>query len=89
VWPIALLCHRLSGAQTHHFLYVAPGRTSLAIEQFAQALIARRDNPKRIEWVAMDTLHFYVKGVREQFPAAQLVYERYHLMVMAGRRLTR
>ena len=38
-------------AQTHHLLYVAPGRTSLAIEQFAQALIAHRDNPKRIEWV--------------------------------------
>ena len=32
----------------------------------------------------MDMLHCYAKGVREQFPAAQIVYDRYHLMVLPG-----
>jgi transposase len=71
-------------AQTHRLLYVAEGRSSLAVEQFAQALIAHRGEPKRIQWVAMDMLHCYAKGVREQFPAAQIVFDRFHLMVMAG-----
>ena len=71
-------------AQTHRLLYVAQGRTSLAVEQFAKALLAHQGDPKRIQWVAMDMLHCYAKGVREQFPNAQIVYDRYHLMVMAG-----
>jgi transposase len=32
----------------------------------------------------MDMLHCYAKGVRENFPNAQIVYDRYHVMVMAG-----
>src|SRR5215472_946113 len=71
-------------AQTHRLLYVAEGRTSLAVEKFAQALMARGGDPRHIKWVAMDMLHCYAKGVREQLPKAQIVYDRYHLMVMAG-----
>ena len=32
----------------------------------------------------MDMLHCYAKGVRENFPNATVVFDRYHLMVMAG-----
>jgi transposase len=71
-------------AQTHRLLYVAEGRGSWAVEEFAQALIAHQGDPKRIQSIAMDMLHCYAKGVREQFPAAQIVYDRFHLMVMAG-----
>jgi Transposase len=71
-------------AQTHRLLYVAEGRSSHAIEEFAQALVAHGGDGLRIQWVAMDMLHCYAKGVREHFPKAQIVYDRYHLMVMAG-----
>ena len=71
-------------AQTHRLLYVAEGRTSLAVEQFTQAFSAHGGDHQSIKWVAMDMLHCYAKGVREQFPKAQIVYDRYHLMVMAG-----
>jgi transposase len=71
-------------ARTHRLLYVAEGRGSWAIEGFAQALAAHGAHPARIQWIAMDMLHFYAKGVREQFPSAQIVYDRFHLMVMAG-----
>jgi transposase len=71
-------------AKTHRLLYVAEGRTSLAVEEFAKALVARGGDPHNVQWVAMDMLHCYAKGVREQFPKAQSVYDRYHLMVMAG-----
>jgi hypothetical protein len=36
-------------AKTHRLLFVSVGRTSLAVEEFAQALIAHRGDPKRIE----------------------------------------
>jgi transposase len=34
--------------------------------------------------MSMDMLHCYNKGVRENFPQAEIVFDRYHLMVMAG-----
>jgi transposase len=71
-------------AQTHHLLFVAEGRSSQAVEAFAKALVAHGGDPNAIGWVAMDMLHCYNKGVREQFPQAKIVYDRYHLMVMAG-----
>jgi transposase len=71
-------------AQTHRLLYVAQGRSSLAVEEFAQALVAHGGDCQRVQWVAMDMLHCYAKGVREHFPKAQIVYDRFHLMVMAG-----
>ncbi len=38
----------------------------------------------RIRWVSMDMLHCYTKRVRENFPNAEVVFDRYHPMVMAG-----
>src|SRR5271165_4238890 len=40
---------------------------------------------QRIEWVAMDMLHCYAKGVREHFPRAQIVYDK--AIAFANRRL--
>ena len=71
-------------AETHRLLYVAEGRSSHAVQEFAQALVAHGGDCQRIQWVAMDMLHCYAKGVREHFPKAQIVYDRFHLMVMAG-----
>ena len=71
-------------AETHRLLYVAEGRSSHAVQEFAQALVAHGGDGQRIQWVAMDMLHCYAKGVREHFPKAQIVYDRFHLMVMAG-----
>ena len=51
-------------AKTHRLLYVAPGHTSLAIEQFAQALIAHCGDPRRIEWVAMHICTVTPKGIQ-------------------------
>lgn len=65
-------------------LFMAEGRNSQAVAQFAEALRAHGGDPARIEWVSMDMLHCYTKGVRENFPRAQVVFDRYHLMVMAG-----
>ena len=46
--------------------------------------LAHGGDCQRIQLVAMDMAHCYAKGVRELFPKAQIVYDRFHLMVMAG-----
>jgi transposase len=71
-------------AESHCVLYMAQGRDSHAVEGFAEALRHHHGDPANILWVAMDMLHCYAKGVRENFPNATVVFDRYHLMVMAG-----
>ena len=53
-------------------------------ESSLRNLAAHGGDCQRIEWVAMDMLHCYAKGVREHFARAQIVYDRFHLMVIAG-----
>jgi transposase len=65
-------------------LHMANGRDSNALSEFCRQLRAHGGDPAKIRWVAMDMLHCYAKGVRENFPNAQIVYDRYHVMVMAG-----
>jgi transposase len=69
---------------TRAVLFMAEGRDSKALKSFAEHLRAHGGRPEQIEWVSMDMLHCYSKGVRENFPNAQIVFDRYHLMVMAG-----
>jgi transposase len=69
---------------TRAVLYLGPGRDSNAVRSFCEQLRAHGGDPARVRWVAMDMLHCYAKGVRENFPNAQIVYDRYHVMVMAG-----
>ena len=69
---------------THAVLHLAQGRDSQAVKSFHDQLRAHGGDPLNIGWVAMDMLHCYAKGVRENFPNAQIVYDRYHVMVMAG-----
>jgi transposase len=71
-------------AESHAVLFMAQGRDSQALEAFCQSLCAHHGDPAAIRWVAMDMLHCYAKGVRENFPNATIVYDRYHVMVMAG-----
>ncbi len=69
---------------TRAVLFMAEGRNSHAITKFAEELRAHGGDPANIEWVSMDMLHCYTKGVRINFPNARVVFDRYHLMVMAG-----
>jgi transposase len=71
-------------ADTRRLLYLAPGRSGQALVDFRAALLARGGDPARITTVVMDMLHCYKRGVRENFPQAQVIYDRYHVMVMAG-----
>jgi transposase len=71
-------------SESRKVLFIAEGRSGQAVAEFRKALEARGGDARKIERVVMDMLHCYKRGVRENFPNAQIVFDRYHVMVMAG-----
>ncbi len=68
-------------------LLLMEGRESQALAAFARELIAHGGLPEQIKLIGMDMSPAYLKGAKEHFPKAQIVFDRYHVMVMAGRAL--
>ncbi len=71
-------------AQTRRLLHLAPGRSGEALREFRKALTERGGQPEQITHIVMDMLHCFKRGARENFPWAKVVFDRYHVMVMAG-----
>jgi transposase len=74
-------------AETRELLFLTEGRESETLEVFVQELRAHGGVPEQIELVAMDMSPAYRKGVRQSLPKARVVFDRYHLMQMAGQAL--
>ena len=71
-------------AQTHELLLMVEGRSAQALEVFAQALVAHGKGTEQIELISMDVSPAYQSGASQFFPQAQIVFDRFHLMQMAG-----
>lgn len=77
----------LLNADSHELLFMVEGRSSEAIAQFAQAMEAHGAKPEQITHVVMDMSPAYIRGVREVFPRAQIVFDHFHIMKLAGQAL--
>lgn len=74
-------------ADTRALLFMAEGREASAIAGFVEALRAHGGTPEQIELISMDMSPAYRKGAQEHLPKARIVFDRFHLMQMAGRAL--
>jgi transposase len=74
-------------AETHDLLLMVEGRSAEALEAFAQALVAHGGEAQQIELISMDMSPAYQSGASRFFPGAQIVFDRFHLMQMAGQAL--
>jgi transposase len=63
------------------------GRSSEALGSFAQALREQGGDPAQIQAIAMDMSPAYVQGASEHFPLAQIVFDKFHVMLLAGQAL--
>jgi len=72
-------------AETNKLLYMAQGKGSETISEFAQELASHGARAEQIELVCMDMSPAFEKGVRELFPEAKIVYDHFHIMQMAGK----
>jgi transposase len=71
-------------ADTRRVLFMAEGRASDTVGAFLAALKAHGGQPGNITTVVMDMSPAYASGVAEHFPGARIVYDRFHLMKLAG-----
>ena len=71
-------------AETHDLLLMVEGRSAEALEVFAQALLAHGGKAEQIELISMDMSPAYQSGASQFFPQTQIVFDRFHLMQMAG-----
>jgi transposase len=68
-------------------LWMVEGRSSDALRSFAEALRAHGGDPAQIEAIAMDMSPAYFKGAVEHFPQARIVFDKFHVMMLAGQAL--
>lgn len=74
-------------ADTRELLFMTEGREGAAVAAFVAELRAHGGRPEQIELVSMDMSPAYRKGVAKYLPQARIVFDRFHLMQMAGRAL--
>ena len=74
-------------AENSSLLLMVEGRSAEALGTFAKALGEHGGDPSQIEAIAMDMSPAYVKGATEYFPRARIVFDKFHVMVLAGRAL--
>jgi transposase len=74
-------------AENSSLLLMVEGRNAEALAAFANALREHGGDPSQIEVIAMDMSPAYVKGATEHFPQARIVFDKFHLMVLAGQAL--
>ena len=72
-------------AQVSRLLYFTPGKDKQTIANFAEELDQRGVPRTQIEEVAMDMSKAFKAGVTEQFPEATISFDRYHVMLLAGK----
>lgn len=68
-------------------LFMTPERTAASVGQFVEAMPAHGANPGAVQMAAIDMSAAYQKGVREHLPAARIVFDRFHVMQLAGNAL--
>lgn len=61
-------------------LYATEGRNAEVLGRFRLDLLAHGGEPEQIEELCMDMLPAYLKGAAEQFPLAEITFDRFHVL---------
>ena len=73
--------------ENSRLLLMVEGRGVQALGAFAEALRLHGGDPSQIEAIAMDMSTSYMKGASQYFPQARIVFDKFHVMVLAGKAL--
>ena len=66
---------------------MTPERTAASVGQFVSTMPAHGAKSEQVRLAAIDMSAAYQKGVREHLPNAQIVFDRFHVMQLAGKAL--
>jgi len=70
--------------ETGKLLFITPGKDSYTVEHFVAQLTEFQGKAKAITEVALDMSPAFKKGVTDHLPEAQMVLDRFHVMMLAG-----
>ncbi|MEN8716859.1 MAG: ISL3 family transposase [Verrucomicrobiales bacterium] len=70
---------------TGRLLHLAPGKDTVTVAGFAEELGKHGASLEQIGRVAIDMSRAYVAGVRDHLPEAEKSFDRFHVMVHAGK----
>jgi len=65
-------------------LYMTEGRDAATVERFTLQLPEHQSSAEAIKEVAMDMSQAFQSGVNQHLPNAKKVFDRYHVMALAG-----
>jgi transposase len=74
-----------SHQESARLLFMTPERSAASVGQFVAAMSAHGATHEQVRLVAMDMSPAYQKGVREHLPDAAMVFDRFHVMQLAGK----
>jgi transposase len=65
-------------------LFMTPERTAESVAEFVEQMPAHGAKAEQVKVAAIDMSAAYKKGVAEHLPEAQVVFDRFHVMKLAG-----
>lgn len=68
-------------------LFMTPERTAASVGQFVAAMPAHGAQSEQVQLAALDLSAAYQKGLRAHLPKAQIVFDRFQVMQLAGKAL--
>jgi len=75
-------------ADERKVLYVAEGREAHTVAGFAANLRAHQGKPTQIESISIDMSPAFIAGVEENFPNAQITFDKFHVISHASDAIT-
>ncbi|MDE3011237.1 MAG: ISL3 family transposase [Pseudomonadota bacterium] len=70
--------------KAQRLLFATPGKDHATLQAFKEDLVAHQGDPAKIEHVCMDMSGAFKKGVADALPAADISYDRYHVVALAN-----
>lgn len=74
---------------TGNLLFMTDGKSADTFERFALELVEHQGDPNSITEVAIDMSPAFRSGAAKHLPQAEVVFDRFHVMQMAGEALDR
>lgn len=65
-------------------LFAIEGKGKDSLERFKEHLASKNVEPKQIQEICCDMSPAFIRGIQEQFPDAQITFDKFHVMKMVN-----
>ena len=71
--------------ETNKTIFVTEGRSSNTIDKFKKTLEEQKGDAENISDISIDMSKAFIKGINENFPDANITFDKFHLMKILGK----